>query len=137
MDQEIESLLRKLYGPCPGSRVHQIPRTPEMPAYQGHTIRERRLSLVIPCCDGYRDLTSLAPSQGQQGDEREQGQQGKGGARNGLVRPLALGFEPELGAGLLKGDLDRPAHDDPRQDLHWGRLQVGTKERGSCVASGH
>src|SRR4029450_5610499 len=122
MDQEIESLLRELYGLCPGSSVHQIPRTPEMPAYQGQAIRECRLSLVIPRRDGYWDLPIVAQSQGQQGDEREQSQQDRGGARNGLVRPLALGFEPEPGAPLFTGDRDRPAPDDPRQDLHGGRL---------------
>src|SRR6266511_4730706 len=47
MDQEIENLLRKLHGLCLGSRVHEIPRPPEMPTYQRQTIRERRLSLVV------------------------------------------------------------------------------------------
>jgi hypothetical protein len=127
MDQEFENLLRKLHGLCLGSRVHQIPRTPEMLAYQGQTIRERRLSLVIPGGHWERNLAIVAQPQGQQGDEREQSEQDRGGASNRLVRPLALGFQPELGSPLRKGDLDRPAHDDPRQDLPRGRLQVSTE----------
>ena len=50
-----------------------------------------------------------------------------GGACNGLIRPLTLGFQPEMGPGFFKGDLDCPAHDDPLEDLGWGGLQVGTE----------
>src|SRR5215475_11874029 len=113
MDQEIESFLRKLPALCLWSRVHQIPRTPEMVADQTQAIRECGFSFVIP--GGYRhwDLTIMAQLQGQQGDEREQAQQDWGGPSNGLVRPLALGFQPEIGSPLRKGDLDRPPHDHP------------------------
>src|ERR671922_2502724 len=129
MDQELESFLREWSGLCPGSRGHHIPCTPEMAAHQGQTIRARRLGLVIPRRDWSRELAIWAPSPGQHGDEREPGQQDGGGARHGLVRPLARGVAPELSATLLNGALDRPAHDDPRQDWPWGRLPVGTEER--------
>src|SRR6266850_2296860 len=101
MDQEIESLLRKLPALCLWRRVHQIPRPPDMVAYQTQTIRECWFSFVIPGGHRHRDLTIMAQLQGQQGDEREQAQQDWGGPRNGLVRPLALGFQPELGSTLL------------------------------------
>jgi hypothetical protein len=47
MNQEIESLSRKLPARCLGSRVHHIPGAPEMPSSQSQTVREGRLCLVI------------------------------------------------------------------------------------------
>src|ERR1700752_30106 len=129
MDQEIESLLRKWHTLCLWSRVHQIPRTPEMLAYQTQAIRECGLSFVIPGGHRHRDLTIMAQLQGQKGDEREQAQQDWSGPRNGMVRPLALGFQPELSPTLFNGDRNGPAHDHPLQDLHRGGLQVSTEER--------
>src|SRR5262245_44397818 len=38
MDQEIESLARKLHDICLGSRVHQIASTPQMLTHQGQTV---------------------------------------------------------------------------------------------------
>jgi hypothetical protein len=66
MDQEIESLPRKLHDLCLGSRVHHIPGPPQMPAYQGQTVRERRFILVVPCCHGDRNVTSVTQLQRQQ-----------------------------------------------------------------------
>ena len=39
------------------------------------------------------------------------------GAGNGQVGPLALGLHAQVGAHLLKGDLQLPAQDKPFQDL--------------------
>ncbi len=47
---------------------------------------------------------------------------------NSLLRPLALGLQPKMGPRLFKGDLHRPASDDPWQDLRWRGLQVGTEK---------
>src|SRR4029453_9425127 len=41
------------------SRVHRIPRTPEMLADQGQTVRERRLVLVVP--GGHRHRICPSP----------------------------------------------------------------------------
>jgi hypothetical protein len=65
--------------------------------------------------------------QGRHGHEEKQGQQDRCGAGDDAVRPLALSFQPRMGLGLLKGHLDRSAHDDPRQDLRWRGLQIGTE----------
>src|SRR5206468_11683492 len=46
-----------------------------------------------------------------------------------LVRPLALGLQPQMGSALFKRHLKRPAHDDPLQDLLRRRLEIGTEER--------
>jgi hypothetical protein len=129
MDQELESLLGKWHGLCPRRSVHPILRPPELPAYQGHPIRERGLSLVVPGREGYRDRTLVAHPSRPQGNERAQGQQDRGDARTRLVRPWALRCQPALGAPLLTGHVARPAPDDPCQERLRGRLPVGTAER--------
>jgi hypothetical protein len=105
-EQERERLPWKLHALRLSRRVHQIAGTPEMPSYQCQTVGERRLALAIPGGHGHRDVPVLAQRQGQDGDEREQGQQNRGGAGDGLVRPLALGLQPQMGAGLLTRHLD-------------------------------
>jgi hypothetical protein len=129
MEQELEGLPWKLHELWLRSRVHQIQGVPEMPTNQGQTVREGWLGFVIPCRYRHRDLLVLAQLQGQHGHQREQCQQDGNGAGDGLVRPLALGFQPEVRAGLFKGHLHRPAHHDPLQDLHGHGLQVGTEKR--------
>jgi hypothetical protein len=106
MDQAIESLLRKWHALGLWRSVHHIPRTPEMLASQAQTIRACWFSFVIPGAHWHRDLSIMAHWQGQQDDEREQASQDRGGPCNGLGRPLALGFQPEMGSTLLKGNLD-------------------------------
>ena len=71
-----------------------------------------------------------AQAQRQHGDQGEQAQQDRGYAGNGWVGPLPLGFQAQMGTGLLKRHLDRPAHHDPVQDLLRGGVQIGTEERG-------
>lgn len=66
--------------------MHHIPGAPEMPTYQGQTVRKGRLGGAIPCRHRHRSLPALAKLQDQHGDKREQGQQDRGGARDGLVR---------------------------------------------------
>jgi hypothetical protein len=47
MNQAIESRLRKWHALYLESRVYRIPRTLEVLAHQGQTVRERRLVLVV------------------------------------------------------------------------------------------
>ena len=79
MNQESKSRLRQLHALYLGSRVHRIPRTPEMAADQGQTVRERRRALVVPGGNRHRALPVAAQLQGQHGDERTPGQQDGGG----------------------------------------------------------
>jgi hypothetical protein len=78
MEQEIKSLSRELYAIGLASRVHHIPRTPEMPMPQHQTVCERGLYFVIPRRHRHWNWIALAQAQGQQGDEREQPQQDGG-----------------------------------------------------------
>jgi hypothetical protein len=96
---------------------------------QGPTVHTGWLGCVVPGCRLHRHRPPWAQSQGQQGDARAQGQQHGRGAGDGQVRPLALGLQPPMGSGFLTGDLNRPAPDDPRQDVPRGRLPVGTAAR--------
>src|SRR5712692_5435047 len=61
------------------------------------------------------------------GDQRKESQEGRCGAQNGQIRPLALRLHAQMGAHLMKGDFDRPTHDKPCQDLNRVGLLVGTQ----------
>src|ERR1044071_8602150 len=50
-----------------------------------------------------------------EGDEREQAEQGGGGAGDGLIGPLALGLDAEMATDLGEGDLGAPAASKPAQ----------------------
>lgn len=50
-------------------------------------------------------------------------------ARDSFVGPLALRFDPEMGAGFCEGDFDLPSPDEQSDDL--GRLQ-----RDICAEEG-
>src|SRR6188768_1337886 len=52
-----------------------------------------------------------------EGDKGEQRQQGRRGAGDGFVGPLALSFNTEVAPNLFERDLDRPAPDEPAQDV--------------------
>lgn len=65
----------------------------------------------------------------QQGHQRKQTQQGRWGARNGGIRPLALGFDPQVSADFVKGDFHAPAADKPAQNL--ARIQVQDRRQDS------
>ena len=71
---------------------------------------------------------------GPEGHEREQTEQGRRGARNGLVRPLTLRLHAEMPAHFRKGHLRRPATDEPAQDIE----RLGVKVRAQeCLRPKH
>lgn len=70
----------------------------------------------------------MAQVPGQQRHEREQSQQDRGRASNGLGRPLPLGLQPRMRPGLRTGPLPRPAPDNPLQELHRRCRRIGTAE---------
>src|SRR3712207_499368 len=61
-------------------------------------------------------------------DEGEQAEQGGGGARDGLIGPLALGFDAEVATDLGEGDLGAPAANKPAQDIEWIGREIGAQE---------
>src|SRR3954451_2128490 len=65
---------------------------------------------------------------GPERDEGEQAEQGGGGASDGLIGPLALGFDAEVAADLGEGDLGAPAASKPAQDIEWIGGEIGAQE---------
>jgi hypothetical protein len=65
---------------------------------------------------------------GPQRDEGEQSEQGRGGAGDGEIRPLALGLDAEMFAGLLEGGRHGPAVDIPSEDVLRLGVKVGAQE---------
>src|SRR3982751_5974732 len=66
------------------------------------------------------------------GPKRDQGKQAKEdrrGAVDGPVRPLPWGLDAEVAANLGEGHLDRPAADEPAQDVERRRVEIGAEER--------
>src|SRR4051794_10601919 len=61
-------------------------------------------------------------------DEGEQAEQGGGGARDGLIGPLALGLDAEVTTDLGEGDLHAPAADEPAQDIERIGGEIGAQE---------
>src|ERR1044071_883282 len=63
-----------------------------------------------------------------EGDEREQAEQGGGGAGDGLIGPLALGLDAEMATDLGEGDLGAPAASKPAQNIEWICGEIGAQE---------
>lgn len=75
-------------------------------------------------------------SMGPDRDQREQRQQGRGGAGNGQIRPLPLGFDPEVTPDFFERHLDRPSADEPAQDIQRIGVDIGAQERLGIVIAG-
>ena len=69
-----------------------------------------------------------------EGDQREQAEQGRGGAQDREIRPLPQSLDAEVAANLGQGDLDPPAPDEPAQDRCGFGIEVGAQE-GSLLPS--
>src|SRR5215475_4695648 len=88
-----------------------------MLANQGHTIGESRFWLFVPSGGQDRHYAIRLETMGQEGDQREHSQQARSGTCNRQIAPLTLSLQSEVLARLFKGDLQRPAHDKPLNDL--------------------
>ncbi len=90
---------------------------PELAAHNGERIGESGAAFAIPRT-GRDSLACLRRKlRGQQGDQGEQAEQAGRCACDGLVRPLALRFHPEVVAHLAERDFQLPALDEPAQVL--------------------
>jgi hypothetical protein len=61
-----------------------------MPLYQGNGVRKGRARLALPRCVAYTRHTLVDQQMGSQRDDGIEAQQGRGGAGNGTLVPLAL-----------------------------------------------
>ena len=100
---------------------------PQLLSNNRQGIGKGRQRLGVP-----RRLTDRKPAVlavvSQQGHQRKQSQQGRRGAGNGQIRPLALRLDPQMGPHFVERDLQLPAHDEPLQDLHRIGGQIGAQQ---------
>ena len=97
-------------------------------SHERQRIRKSRQGLAVPGGLPNRDLAVLGMRIGQQSHQREQTQQGRRGAKDGPIRPLALGLHAEMIPDFVEGDFQLPAHHEPFQDLLRFFVQVGTQQ---------
>ena len=96
-----------------------------MAADGGESVAESDLALSVPFRGSDDDCLGSVHGIGPQRNEREEPEQDRGGARNSLIRPLALRFDAKVTAHFGEGDLERPAPDEPRQDVCRVGMAIG------------
>ena len=101
---------------------------PQFLSHERQRIRKGWQRLAVPGGLPDGDLALLGMGIRQQGDQREQAQQGGCGANNGPIRPLALGLHTEMIPDFMKSDFQLPAHHEPFQDLFGIGRQVGAQQ---------
>ena len=112
---------------------------PQFLSHERQCIRKSWQGLAIPGILPDRDLAFLGMRIGQQSHQREQAQQGRCGASDGPIRPLALGLHAEMVSDFMKSDFQLPAHHEPFQDLFRFFVQVRAQQglRFELALSGH
>src|SRR3954463_2856729 len=102
---------------------------PELSAHGAEGVAERQVPLGIPGGAPGAEMAASDEVVSPEGDKGEQRQQGRRGAGDGLVGPLALSFNTEVAPNLFERYLDRPAPDEPAQDVQGVGLLIGAQER--------
>src|SRR3954468_16710629 len=100
---------------------------PDLAADSGERVGEGRALLAIPSSRRDRQTLLEAEPGGQERDQGEQPEQTRRGARDRLVRPLALGLDAEVVTHVPEGDFHLPALDEPGQDLQRIAGEVGAE----------
>jgi hypothetical protein len=84
---------------------------------------------VVPARLAHRTHALRHSPMGEQRDEREQAQQRGRRPPDRRLRPLPLGFYPEVPTHLLESYFHLPAHDEPRQDPFRLGREVSAQQR--------
>ena len=102
--------------------------SPEEVADAGQDVGEGGDGLGIP--GGLAGTEGMLPAQvvGDQDEPAEETEQDRGGAGNGGCRPLALGFDAQMGADLLEGNLHLPALQVGGEDGLGAPVGVGAEQ---------
>src|SRR5260370_11634878 len=100
---------------------------PEMLTNERKRIGKGRQGFAIPggLTNGKRVFTQQLLR--KNGHERKECQQGRSGAQNRQIRPLALGLDAQMSTHLMKGDFNCPAQDKPLDDLERRCILIGTR----------
>src|SRR5215470_17863492 len=98
-----------------GSARNLLP--PDFAPHGGDGVAEGALRLGIPGGgSGLEERVGVEVVR-PQGNEGEEAEERWGGAQDGAIGPLALGFQTEMSARFLEGDFELPAGDEPVQHL--------------------
>src|SRR5436305_9561288 len=101
---------------------------PEMLTNESERIGKGRQGFAIPGRLSNRKRLAIQQVMSKDGHERKECQQGRSGAQNSQIRPLALRLDSQMITHFMKGDFDRPAQDKPRDDLGSLCILIGAKQ---------
>src|SRR5712691_8020488 len=101
---------------------------PYFAAYSRDGIAEGENRFWIPCGCPWFELVRFGELMRAKGDNGKQSQQGWCGAQDRLVGPLTLGFDAEMRADFLEGNLDLPAAHEPGENVARTGVEVGSEE---------
>ena len=100
---------------------------PQLQTNEGQRVRKSWQGFGIPSSLTNRKGLLTQQLMSENGDERKEAQEGRGGTQNGQIRPLTLRLYTQMGTNLMKGHFDRPTHDKPLQDLNRVSVLIGTQ----------
>jgi len=95
---------------------------------ESERIGKGRQGFAIPGRLSNRKRLAIQQVMSKDGNARKESQQGRSGAQNSQIRPLALGLDAQMITHLMKGDFDRPAQDKPLHDLGSLCILIGAKQ---------
>src|SRR2546426_10285269 len=99
-----------------------------MLAHEGKRIGKGGQGFAIPGRLSNRKRLAIQQLMSKNGDERKECQQGRSGAHNRQIRPLALGLDAQMSTHLMKSDFDRPAQNKPLDDVGRLCILIGAKQ---------
>src|SRR5918995_4755784 len=94
----------------------------------GERVAEGWQRFPVPARSPHRQLLVGVQFVGPECDQGEQAEEDRRGAVDGHVRPLPLGLDAEVAADLGECDLDRPATNEPAEDVERLRSEIGAEE---------
>ena len=101
---------------------------PQLPPYQGYSIRKGGTRLTIPRRATHRGHSLLDQPRRVQRHDRVEAQQRRGGASHRAIMPLALRLPPQRRSCFFTRPFHRPAPDTPGQYLLRGIIQIGRQQ---------
>src|SRR3954469_682727 len=94
----------------------------------GESVAEGWQRFPVPARRAHRRHLGGIQFVGPERDQGEQAEEDRRGAVDGYVRPLPLGLHAEVAADLGECDLDRPATNEPAEDVERLRIEIGAEE---------
>ena len=95
-----------------------------MLAHEGERIGKGRPRFAIPSRLPNRKRVAIQQVMSKNGNARKQAQQGRSGAHNRQIRPLALRLSPQMVTHFMKGDFNGTITNDKFCMIRRGRLHL-------------